>query len=237
MAPSKRKRNETKPTPNKRSKKEYPVWEAKGILAERRRAGRLEFLVDWVGVDSSTGRPWEPNWEPAEHCTDALRAEWAAKSKTQQTGSRPSSRGGATSTVQASKPLPRKSRVADSSPSAPSTPTVAPPIERHPPTASGPALPRESPRVRIEKPGSPGDLYFSQLPASPASSPSSIRQSLLSSQSSYKGGRNYISSGIVYDSEEEAAPNETASYVPSTQEPTSIGPSTQQQSSASNVSS
>jgi hypothetical protein len=259
MAPPKRKRNPTNSTANKRQKTAPPsttnddkFYQAKGILAERRRNGRVEYLVDWE-PDSLTGEIYEPDWQPRGNCTESLVAEWQQKQKDAQSksvgeGSELSSTRGKSKPVQLplQPPLPpkRKSRVVESSPSVSSTsasllsPPTAQPIQSQTPAPISPPRPRASPQVHVDQRKSPKSSfqYYSQLPASPSSSISSARRSFLSSQSSYTGPRKYRSSGIVYDSEDEDAVHEAASFVPTTQEgSTSAGPSTQQLSSASKV--
>jgi hypothetical protein len=253
MAAPKRKRNSTKARKNKRQKTssdtDEPYYRAIGILDERRTQGRIEYLVDWA-PDLITGEIYTPDWQPAQNCTGPLIVEWNNKKNAQAT-SEASSRGASKNPQRLLDPPPppkRKSRVVESSPEPSST--TAPETSQSEPSqtpALAPAVPatsaktRESPQVLLDKRKSPGASfqYYSQLPASPTSSIHSAHQSFLSSQSSYTGPRTYRSSGIVYDSEEEeTAANEENSYVPTTQDAsTSAGPSTQQLSSASKVSS
>lgn len=80
MARPKRKRN-SKIIVNEISEddsSDNPHWEAKAILQERTRRGRLEYLIDWEGTNEKTGKPYEPTWEPAKqaNCTKALLADW-----------------------------------------------------------------------------------------------------------------------------------------------------------------
>ena len=266
MAPLKRKRNPTKATSNSRQKtapsastsEDDQFYEAVGILKERCRNGRIEYLVDWA-PDPLTQKVYEPDWQPRENCTERLVADWQQRDVQCKSAKKrirsPGTRGKNNNQLPLQPPPPppppprskRKSRVVESSPLASSTsaslpsPPTAQPTQSQTPAPTSPARPRESPQVHVEKRKSPASSfkYYSQLPASPASSVSSARHSFLSSQSSYTGPREYLSSGIVYDSEEDDAVNEGASYVPTTQDAsTSAGASTQQQlSSASKVTS
>lgn len=59
------------------------LWEAKNILDERTRTvrGRSvgEYLVDWMGTDTETGKPWDPTWQKKTDCTNDLIQEWKKK--------------------------------------------------------------------------------------------------------------------------------------------------------------
>lgn len=69
---SKRRRSSRPPTstqttipssPSPSPPSEDEEWYAiKQILDERRKRGRLEYLVDWEGTDRNTGRPYPQSW-------------------------------------------------------------------------------------------------------------------------------------------------------------------------------
>ncbi|KUJ17317.1 uncharacterized protein LY89DRAFT_733175 [Mollisia scopiformis] len=47
-----------------------------GILEERRRANRVEYLLNWEGIDSKTGERYLPTWGKKEDVTEAAIQEW-----------------------------------------------------------------------------------------------------------------------------------------------------------------
>ncbi|CAE6516196.1 unnamed protein product [Rhizoctonia solani] len=55
-----------------RSDDEENLYNVERILAER--GGR--YLVQWEGVDPTTGEKWAPDWVPKTDCTDDLIADW-----------------------------------------------------------------------------------------------------------------------------------------------------------------
>ncbi|KDN43243.1 hypothetical protein RSAG8_06210, partial [Rhizoctonia solani AG-8 WAC10335] len=55
-----------------RSDDEENLYNVEKILAER--GGR--YLVQWEGVDPTTGEKWAPDWVPKTDCTDDLIADW-----------------------------------------------------------------------------------------------------------------------------------------------------------------
>ena len=102
MAPPKRKRIPTTTIPNKRPKHTQPdtdssssssseeeeiagestiEWEAERILDHRGRGFGLEYLIEWKGIDPTTGTQWEPTWERAvkANISESLRASWKAE--------------------------------------------------------------------------------------------------------------------------------------------------------------
>lgn len=68
---------------------EEEVWyHIKGILQERKRRGRTEYLVDWE-PDEKTGKPYDPTW--SFDVTDDVKKEWKAKKADLAAGAAPSS--------------------------------------------------------------------------------------------------------------------------------------------------
>lgn len=75
-------------------------WEARGILDERvvlvsppgpststsskKRVREpvtvTEYLIDWLGTDED-GQPYEPTWEPEEHCSAPLLSAWRKRKR------------------------------------------------------------------------------------------------------------------------------------------------------------
>lgn len=51
-------------------------WEATRILAQRGQGFGFEYLIEWNGIDPSTGQPWEPSWEKAKYASGTLRKSW-----------------------------------------------------------------------------------------------------------------------------------------------------------------
>lgn len=54
-------------------------WRAECILEERRLRGHLQYLIQWIGTDPTTGRDYSPTWEPASNANRPLREEWEQK--------------------------------------------------------------------------------------------------------------------------------------------------------------
>lgn len=64
--------------PQKRKRKrESQYWSIKGILDEKKEQGHIFFLIDWVGTDPDTGKPYEQSWEKYENVTSAAITDWA----------------------------------------------------------------------------------------------------------------------------------------------------------------
>lgn len=56
-------------------------WHAVRILDEGfGKKGRLEYLVEWDGVDPATGERYAASWEPRNNCTRDLKRDWKAGS-------------------------------------------------------------------------------------------------------------------------------------------------------------
>lgn len=51
-------------------------WEATRILAQRGQGFGFEYLIEWNGIDPSTGQRWEPSWEKANYASETLRKSW-----------------------------------------------------------------------------------------------------------------------------------------------------------------
>ena len=51
-------------------------WEATRILAQRGQGFGFEYLIEWTGIDPSTGQCWEPSWEKANYASETLRKSW-----------------------------------------------------------------------------------------------------------------------------------------------------------------
>ena len=56
-------------------------WPAKRILRETVHS----YLIEWE-ADPRTGEEFEPNWEPKEHATRALKAEWEERRRVRREG-------------------------------------------------------------------------------------------------------------------------------------------------------
>ena len=57
------------------------VWAVNAILKERKN----HYLVDWLGEDPETGKPWPPSWVVKHDCTDYLVMQWKKeKAKTKK---------------------------------------------------------------------------------------------------------------------------------------------------------
>ncbi|CDZ98766.1 Chromo domain/shadow [Phaffia rhodozyma] len=48
------------------------MFQAVRIIKQKRN----KFLVEWAGIDPRTNKPWEPTWEPYDHCNVLLMEEW-----------------------------------------------------------------------------------------------------------------------------------------------------------------
>ncbi|KAA1088931.1 hypothetical protein PGT21_000300 [Puccinia graminis f. sp. tritici] len=66
----------------RKQKFQQQEWAANQILQEK--GGK--YLIEWSGLDPTTGRPWEPSWEPKKMANRALVADW-------QKGKHPKTRG------------------------------------------------------------------------------------------------------------------------------------------------
>ncbi|KAA1079144.1 hypothetical protein PGT21_001272 [Puccinia graminis f. sp. tritici] len=61
----------------KKPKRQPKEWPASQILQES--GGK--YLIEWIGLDPSTGSPWEPTWEPKKMANHALVADWQKTKK------------------------------------------------------------------------------------------------------------------------------------------------------------
>jgi hypothetical protein len=243
----KRKATTKPPKPNKRPKPNESsasdgLWEAEGILEERRINGKLQYLIQWKGRDPATGQDYEPTWEPAANCTNALIESWQQQHPRAAGASASRSADSSISKKQSKKPTKpphpnRQALVVQSSPepstahtesalSHPSTPAVegtlpfASSVFTTPVDASTPTK-RPSPRIQIDR----GDSFdpneyerFSQLaPTQPATAESHTQETDLESSQLSATGPEYQSSGIVPDSQSSAG---EGSFVPATQQTT-----------------
>ncbi|KAI0124143.1 hypothetical protein BJ170DRAFT_598466 [Xylariales sp. AK1849] len=76
-------RKNRRPTQNpKPAAEEDEYFSVKKILDETVRQGRTEYLLDWEGVDRSTGRPFKPTWEPARNVTLDAIEDWQKNKRT-----------------------------------------------------------------------------------------------------------------------------------------------------------
>lgn len=199
MAPAKRKRNSTRAHANKKPKyteddSQEPsgssdaYWEAEDILAERRRSGKKEYLIQWKGKDPKTGTNWNPNWEPEVNANAVLVASWETRKASKShsaTITTPGSRKGNQSTPNHRRQAtPRSRRIIESSPERSTVPSPLPSAVSTPrkepealaeacsaatsPTGS-PDAPHISPQVQVVLRGSSLDKdefeRFSQLVA------------------------------------------------------------------------
>jgi hypothetical protein len=196
MATPKRKRKSTRPIPNKRPKlveasdgelsSADELWEAESILEEKRSGRKLQYLVEWKGIDPETGNAYQPTWEPEQNCTPALIDEWKRK-KTARRGSAGATRGAQKSSTPRQRP--KKSRLVESSPehstahsttaqstTAPTTPRPLSPARESAAPAPSSAITtpapaeRPSPKIHIAPPTNSFDPAeyerYSQLAAS-----------------------------------------------------------------------
>ncbi|MBE7181309.1 MAG: hypothetical protein INR71_08885, partial [Terriglobus roseus] len=53
--------------------KKSELWEAREIIDE----SATHYLIEWEGLDSGTGKPYEPTWEPKSNANTPLRKSWA----------------------------------------------------------------------------------------------------------------------------------------------------------------
>lgn len=258
MATSKRKRRTTQSKPTKRPKyvdsdneasPTEDLWEAERILDERRVRGKLQYRIQWRGIDPATGDPWAPTWEPKENPTPDLVAAW------EETKRPPAS---ASTSAGPSRPRPvQKARVIESSPepstahttsalSHPTTPTTSPTTTLTDESNIRPSSPvtarigattakRPSPEIHV---GHRGDSFdpneyepFSQLAATQPPSPVPVhtQETELESSQLFAARPEYRSSGVVPDSQSSVG---EGSFIPATQQ--TIG--TTQQSSTVNQS-
>lgn len=242
MATSKRKRPTTHQKANKRQKvpsrdSSQELYAAKAILQERDAEEGKDYLVDWEGIDPETGRDWSPTWIPAENANEELTANWnkskaaAAKEKRfQQKKNRPVrviESSPATASTRSSARLRDRSTPGQSTPSQYSAST----------SPLGPLATHLSPQVYIEPRSSFDPDEFerqSQLPASLSTISSTLRQLPNSSQHSYIGPRNYRSSGVVCDSEDEDEDG-SASYIPTAHDVSNVSFETQHSSHTNEV--
>lgn len=202
MATLKRKRTTTRAKPSKRPKyadssdpepaASEELWEAKSILDEKRVGRKLQYLIQWKGVDPTTGETYAPTWEPEENPTQDLVAAWKQKKAERSVASASTVAESSTPQSRPKKnsrpPRPsRKPRVIESSPE-PSTAHTTSALSRPSTSAHespAPAAPsstvttpidattppkRPSPKIHV---GHRGDSFdpdeferFSQLPAS-----------------------------------------------------------------------
>jgi hypothetical protein len=218
------------------------LWEAEGILEEKRKGRKLLFLVHWKGRDPQTGEEYDPTWEPEENCTKELVASWRQGQLERASAS--AGRSTESSKAKRASQQPRQScpsRVIESSPepstahttsilSAPSTPAVEHPA---PTTASSAATthPKHpSPHIHVQRGGSfdPNEYErFSQL--APSQHPSTAlhgQEADLESSRQSSAAPDDPSSGIVPDSQSSVG---EGSFVPATQQTTGT---TQQSSTA-----
>ncbi|RMZ81372.1 hypothetical protein DV738_g2265, partial [Chaetothyriales sp. CBS 135597] len=64
------------------------VFDARGILKERLRGRRKEYLIDWEGVDPQTGKAYPPSWEPEQNVGSWHIRQWnlSKKAKRKRSG-------------------------------------------------------------------------------------------------------------------------------------------------------
>ncbi|KAF6841749.1 endosomal cargo receptor [Colletotrichum plurivorum] len=67
--------------PNKPSKEKW--WTIRDIIQERRRGGKIEYLVDWES-DSETGEQYPPTWAPSRDVTSKAIFDWKKKKEARQ---------------------------------------------------------------------------------------------------------------------------------------------------------
>ncbi|RMZ91792.1 hypothetical protein DV736_g986, partial [Chaetothyriales sp. CBS 134916] len=69
-------------TPSDLSSTQLPdQFDARGILKERRRGRQKEYLIDWEGVNSQTGKAYSPSWEPEDNVGDWHIRQWNLSKK------------------------------------------------------------------------------------------------------------------------------------------------------------
>lgn len=59
-------------------------WPALEILNER----KLDYLVNWDGLDPATGKAWAPSWTKKSEVTEDLIEVWKAKKAAKKKGGR-----------------------------------------------------------------------------------------------------------------------------------------------------
>ncbi|KAF6817317.1 endosomal cargo receptor [Colletotrichum sojae] len=67
--------------PNKPSTEKW--WIIRDILQERRRGGKIEYLVDWES-DAETGEQYPPTWAPSRDVTSKAIFDWKKKKEARQ---------------------------------------------------------------------------------------------------------------------------------------------------------
>ncbi|KAI1843113.1 hypothetical protein JX266_010640 [Neoarthrinium moseri] len=86
-APStKAKKRKSRAAPPQETADEDQYWTIKGILRQKTEKRKLYYLIEWEGIDESTGRAYKPTWEPAENITSNAIAEWEEKQQQAQGG-------------------------------------------------------------------------------------------------------------------------------------------------------
>ncbi|RMD41295.1 hypothetical protein DV735_g3842, partial [Chaetothyriales sp. CBS 134920] len=66
---------------NNTSASQQDVFDARGILKERRRGRCKEYLIDWEGVDPQTGKAYPPSWEPEKNVGSWHIRRWNTSKK------------------------------------------------------------------------------------------------------------------------------------------------------------
>jgi hypothetical protein len=66
-------------TQNSHHSSQGEVWQARAILEEKVIKGKKYYLIDWEGVDPTTGQNYEPSW--GDQPTRALLNDWLEKRK------------------------------------------------------------------------------------------------------------------------------------------------------------
>ncbi|KAF2626567.1 hypothetical protein BU25DRAFT_449154 [Macroventuria anomochaeta] len=261
MAPPKRKRKPTRTTSNKRSKYTQPdtdysdsssceeegtangsqeEWEALRILKQTGQGFGLKYLVEWKGVDPTTGKQWEPTWERASNASERLRASWkreqarqaqekeraaaTAKSSTQQRSAPEAS------PAQATQTRARNRRIIQSPETLASASAIKSPAETSQSVVAAPSsatidigapIPAwTSPQVNIDVRGDSFNCseygLHAEIPESQPSPAKSITEDTdLDSSQLFTSQRAFRASGIVPDTQSSAG---SLSYIPVTQE-------------------
>ncbi|KAL8292084.1 hypothetical protein RQP46_001550 [Phenoliferia psychrophenolica] len=108
------------------------LWPVKEILGEKRNA----YLLQWAGIDPSTGEEWKPSWESKDNATPVLVAEWTQKKKdkAKRRRSKGKGRASAASATSTAVPVPTADSSASKKPTKPSSTTQSKP----PSAAAGP---------------------------------------------------------------------------------------------------
>ncbi|CAH1757991.1 18947_t:CDS:2 [Entrophospora sp. SA101] len=63
------------------------IWSAECLLDEKVENEKKYYLVKWKGTDRTTGKQWEPTWEPDRNCSAALKKDWMLKQQSDNTHS------------------------------------------------------------------------------------------------------------------------------------------------------